>query len=191
MKTLKTLLTVALAGLLTLAAQTAMATIITPPPEPFDGTWTVDCETADCGYVLEFAVYTPVADGMMYVGGATDPLPFTITTKTYPVYTPVYVLSGAGGYFASYDQSLDAGDSFLGQESEVNISFTINGNDTPYTVYDGSWYQGINLIVDDRLIGLIKVKCATPNPVPVPGAVWLLGSGLLGIATLRRKGKQQ
>jgi hypothetical protein len=119
-----------------------------------------------------------------------SPLPFFIDTKTYPVFTPIYVLSNANGYFASYDPNLDpAADSFLGQDREVNISFSINGNDTPYTVYDGSWYQGINLIVDDRITGLIKVQCATT--VPFPGEVWLLGSGLLGIAALRRKGKHQ
>jgi len=29
-----------------------------------------------------------------------------------------------------------------------------------------------------------------PNPVPIPGAVWLLGSGLLGLVGLRRKMKR-
>ncbi|TFG37991.1 MAG: VPLPA-CTERM sorting domain-containing protein [Desulfobacterales bacterium] len=33
------------------------------------------------------------------------------------------------------------------------------------------------------------MQCATP--VPVPAADWLLGRGLLGIAALRREGKQQ
>ena len=30
----------------------------------------------------------------------------------------------------------------------------------------------------------------TPNPVPIPGAVWLLGSGFLGLAGIRRKFKR-
>ena len=106
--------------------------------------------------------------------GKNAPLPFFIDTKTYPVFTPIYVLSNASGYFASYDPTLDAADSFLGQDREVNISFTINGIDTPYTVYDGGWYQGLELIVNNEetgLIektGLIKVQCATPNPVLFP-----------------------
>ena len=99
MKTTNKLLTVALTGLLlTMAAQTAMATIITPPPEPFDGTWTVDCD-----YGLKFAVYTPVAGGVMFVGGENDPLQFAITAKTYPVYTPIYVLSDKEGEWITSD----------------------------------------------------------------------------------------
>jgi hypothetical protein len=124
--------------------------------------------------------------------GKNAPLQFAITTKTYPVFTPIYVLSDGSGYFASYDPNLDpAADSFLGQDREMKISFAIRGLDTPYTVYDGGTYQGLQLIVNDKKTGLIKIHCATPNSVPVPGAVWLLGSGLIGIATLRRKGKQQ
>jgi len=184
MKTSK-ILTVVFTCLLTMSAQTAMANIITTPPE-FDGTWTVVCN-----YGLGFSVYDPVADGMMFVGGENDPLQFAITTETYPVFTPVYVLAAASGYFASYDQILNAGDSFLGQDREVKISFAISGTDTPFTVYDGGTYQGLQLIVNGRETGLITVKCATPNPVPVPGAVWLLGSGLVGIVSLRRKGNQQ
>ncbi|NPV04887.1 MAG: VPLPA-CTERM sorting domain-containing protein [Syntrophaceae bacterium] len=29
----------------------------------------------------------------------------------------------------------------------------------------------------------------TPNTVPIPGAFWLLGAGLLGLAALRRRFK--
>lgn len=38
---------------------------------------------------------------------------------------------------------------------------------------------------DDMVIGFnLTQNC---NPVPIPGAVWLLGSGILGLAGLRRK----
>jgi len=185
MKTGK-ILTAILACLLAMSAQTTLATVLAPPVEPFDGTWTVDC-----AYGLGFSVDTPVTDGMMFVGGENNPLQFAITTKTYPVYTPVYVLAAASGYFASYDQILDTGDSFLGQDRAVEISFAISGTDTPYTVYDAGTYHGLQLIVNDRETGLINVKCATPNPVPVPGAAWLLGSGLIGLVGLRRKGNPQ
>jgi len=33
----------------------------------------------------------------------------------------------------------------------------------------------------------IDFSYATPAPVPIPGAVWLLGSGLIGLAGIRRK----
>jgi len=46
----------------------------------------------------------------------------------------------------------------------------------------------------DLRIGLVgkgicswKTCCYVNNPIPVPGAVWLLGSGVLGLAGLRRR----
>ena len=37
--------------------------------------------------------------------------------------------------------------------------------------------------------GYIYMDDISVNPVPIPGAVWLLGSGLVGLAGLRRKFK--
>jgi hypothetical protein len=65
------------------------------------------------------------------------------------------------------------------KDSYINYQFTEVASNT-FTVLsfglrnDGSW-----LYMDDISV----------NQVPIPGAVWLLGSGLLGLAGLRRKFK--
>jgi hypothetical protein len=46
------------------------------------------------------------------------------------------------------------------------------------------------LALDLSVIGLEdNVWGATASPVPIPGAVWLLGSGLVGLAAMRRKAR--
>ena len=37
----------------------------------------------------------------------------------------------------------------------------------------------------------VKTKASATSAVPLPGAVWLLGSGLLGMIAIRRKSAQQ
>lgn len=66
----------------------------------------------------------------------------------------------------------------------------------PTTFLDNEWY----LLVGPRLAGInnsgiagagdsFRVAAVTMDiaPVPVPGAAWLLGSGLLGLAGLGRR----
>ena len=57
------------------------------------------------------------------------------------------------------------------------------GNYTLY--YDPSMNPGL----DDKTYSLIGGGFLEPNsdPVPIPGAMWLLGSGLSGLIPLRRK----
>lgn len=48
--------------------------------------------------------------------------------------------------------------------------------------------NGINWEGDASLSLLTSVDVAS-SPVPIPAAVWLLGSGLLGLGAMRRSGK--
>jgi hypothetical protein len=59
----------------------------------------------------------------------------------------------------------------------------------PLMIYDfgatDDWVTASGLVLDDQLAG--GVFLAEVNQVPIPGAVWLLGSGLLGLVGLVRR----
>jgi hypothetical protein len=58
-------------------------------------------------------------------------------------------------------------------------SLQLNGNNIAYALLIPTSTSGAGLTFDDL----------TYNPVPIPGAVWLLGSGLLGLVGWRRSRK--
>jgi hypothetical protein len=69
---------------------------------------------------------------------------------------------------------------------EVELDFTGGFSDVYMYEYDAmnnAWdYGTIRLYADGS-----AVLNPTSNPVPVPAAVWLLGSGLLGLIGIRRR----
>jgi hypothetical protein len=83
--------------------------------------------------------------------------------------------------------------------------FTDSEGDISVSLYDANTQAllgslgGMNLItpIDSVMIGAVAVDGGTFNnfsiagsEVPIPGAVWLLGSGLIGLAGFRRKAKK-
>lgn len=60
-------------------------------------------------------------------------------------------------------------------------------NSSPFG--DGNGIAWNDIGPNSRLDGPIAYIAETTNPVPIPGAVWLLGSGLMGLITIRRKSK--
>ncbi len=148
------------------SAQAATACVGTINPiDPYTGLWQVNID--ECAF--NYAIYSPVENGIMTVapasgfGGDTYEIP--IDVKTYPNFTE------------------------LATPSKIEISFTVDGDPVDYTFYDGGWYTGLQLLNDDHTekFGLVKIRCADPAPVPIPGAVWLLGAGLVGLAAFRKK----
>jgi hypothetical protein len=67
------------------------------------------------------------------------------------------------------------------------------GPDSPYAYFHTVPHQGAGTINDQAITGNIVLglmERSATTPTPIPGAIWLLGSGLLGIAGLRKKIKQ-
>jgi len=58
-----------------------------------------------------------------------------------------------------------------------------------FSTFDGFQFS-IGKRADNYALAVSPGQVGALSAVPVPGAAWLLGSGLLGLAGLRRKGKQ-
>ena len=72
--------------------------------------------------------------------------------------------------------------------SGVASSFVLpDTNDTTYLYYVVGFGDGQGALDYDDLV--IAVRGETPNTVPIPAAIWLLGSGLLGLIGVRRRKK--
>ena len=86
----------------------------------------------------------------------------------HPAHTGAAEYNNSGGHFGNsvYDLCF----SFQHVSDSMTIEFTANGLQS---ISDESW-------------GLDNVIVST-NPVPVPAAVWLFGSGLIGLIGMRKK----
>jgi len=89
-----------------------------------------------------------------------------------------YILGHVDGAAASTTIDFFSADYPDGDSQPYDLSFA-DGASTLELTFQFTNYYGGYLMVDDIVI--------TGNPVPVPAAVWLMGSGLVALAGLRRK----
>jgi len=106
----------------------------------------------------------------------------------------------------SWDHSI--GNNFTPQSGGVEVNtndpsayaLLVNGNNVAQNSWKPHWFNsGFDPTVDGTYdiylgafngtnqIALSEIQIIVGNPVPLPAAVWLLGSGLLGLAGYRRK----
>jgi hypothetical protein len=103
------------------------------------------------------------------------------------------------GHYTSDDTDIDSyagsasGNSSYGDVAgwsylEYEWSFAA-GTDRTGLVIEARTYSGLGdtIWVDDLMITAPDHATISPSAVPVPAAVWLLGSGLLGLIGIRRK----
>jgi hypothetical protein len=168
------------------AATAAHAALVT---ESFTGTITFADATTPFGVdVNDTFAWTTTYDldfqnalGNVVIG--EDPnmkLSVTIGSRTFVETEDKFYGSGDFGapILTFDDQNHVNGVSFLVDDLVNNYRFS--SNEANFTIYS---------IGDDGMTSDLHLVSGTFdfNPVPVPGAVWLLGGGLLGLVGLRRR----
>lgn len=129
----------------------------------------LDTDTWELGWVISFEGLTGEATAAHFheaPAGSNGPVVLNLDTDSG------VVLSGIGS-----SAGIFAGGKILGAEDVDDI-------------LNGFWY--INIHTAENLGGEIRgqVLPGTFNPVPIPAAIWLFGSGLLGlVGAARRKNK--
>ena len=98
-------------------------------------------------------------------------------------------LDGSSGYILPVELNASEFDNLLGYENFYWSATEYPGYSTSaldFRMYNG--YQGSHFKASTHSDGCgLAVRSGQVSAVPVPGAIWLLGSGLLGLIGIRRK----
>lgn len=206
----KVLLCVILALSLGLAAHPAIATVVTaipggtvilmpadnyfgPGPKTFAPgiTWTSTYSESTFGNTGAYN-YSSNGDWTGRLGPMAG-LNASTGTMTFAFSTPLsavgvflnYSPGSTNPAIAVYDASNHLIESF-------NLTFTTGGGDDTGFFY--GFEESANIInyfsLTDNYVGIVNLTTKT-SPVPLPGGIWLLGSGLLGLIRLRKQFRGQ
>jgi hypothetical protein len=124
---------------------------------------------ANCGVRISFLNFLNNALGTLVILNATNPdaMPddYVIVDSTQNNYT------GLMSDFA-YSAGLSSSDPI----SKISLEYYVTGD----------YYNGQNMQPNVFSFGTVFFDNVSINAVPIPAAVWLLGSGLIGLAGVRR-----
>jgi hypothetical protein len=129
----------------------------------------------------------PDGNGLTIFGWtlATDPASMAISGLDTD-FAFVFDLSISGGLITANAATSAEPDGDVLMVSFVLTCTGISGG--PFSLLISEFGSSNNLLADGTdLASLFPTVLAEVNQVPIPGAVWLLGSGLLGLVGLRRR----
>ena len=98
------------------------------------------------------------------------------------------LVKGVGGVASAMNANLSLNEGILLTMSSLNTNFGINANDPKNAFWDFTGTDGE--ILDLKITGswtLEGDQLITVSSVPIPGAAWLLASGLIGFIGLKRR----
>jgi hypothetical protein len=142
---------------------------------------TGNCAAADSAY--DWAAYDDSLSYTIDISGYTD-LQMTVNVGYDSGYDDSYAYGYILGYVdgAAVSTTIDffSEDYPDGDTQPYDLSFADGASTLELSFMFVTDYDGYFMVDDIEITG---------SPVPVPGAVWLLGSGLLGMMGLRRRKK--
>jgi hypothetical protein len=144
-----------------------VGTISVPIPQPLDGYIAIQNNVAYTSSLYETSFYAQVGvpGTVTPTGNAVNVTFYTSSSTAAPLSPPLYP-----------DTSI----------SEKPLAVTTPNLSAELGIGEGDWVNGI--MVASNTIDATYIS-ASVSPVPLPGGVWLLGSGIIGLVALGRKQK--
>jgi hypothetical protein len=160
--------------------------------------------------MLFFMIHNAYASFIMTDGADSNDTVGVFFEKIYSLSTMPANYSINGGAWTDIEYAGGANERGLTNPSTLDLRYDINDSDTEYdwkyvgeakSIQYFEWQGYFNKVVvlwdaDGTDVGIRVImedqghNYDRIDPVPVPGAVWLLGSGLIGLFGLRRKFKK-
>ncbi len=159
----------------------------------YSGAW---APNSDDIFGITLTVPTPPTPGWTLgiydygnLAGGELPFLFNAPNMMQTIYFTEDVTGGSGWYASAMPGATGPGALSLGLTTDFGFVFRQPGSPA-FLSYDVQMTGPDSYILNSLPPGVpggMSVALHDANPVPIPGAVWLLGSGLLGLVGIRRK----
>lgn len=123
--------------------------------------------------------YLTAVNGAAGIAGGLASNNYVIVGSSSSAYPNANEFNGSGGGYLSFDNRLS------GFASSMFVSYVYSPGDFSVDPNIPEAFRQLGTVAINALTG--QVSFNAPTAVPLPAAVWLLGSGLLGLAGISRR----